>query len=230
MRMGYAAAAILLLCVSCPSPAAAQLPGYIGPPAGFDCNKAATRIEHLICSIGDIAQEDGVLSASYARLLHLAPRARHPAIIQSQRDWLRQRDACIDKACLWARYSERDRWLGYEIDQLERALRRGVSRVGQCQVTRIEMVAPQARPGQPRSDFGPSSTSVSFANGVHQFSYDLEWPVMLSRPGDRARVCLVSIPQHCPPGDDRGRDYAVTNLRTGAKWRLYDSQHMCGGA
>lgn len=51
-----------------------------------------------------------------------------------------------------------------------------------------------------------------------------------SKVGDHVLVCLVFIPQHCPPGDDRGRFYTVTNLRTLESWTLPDSQHQCGGA
>ena len=51
-----------------------------------------------------------------------------------------------------------------------------------------------------------------------------------SRPGDRVITCLVSIPRGCPPGDDRGRLYTTTNLRTEDSWTLPDSQHRCGGA
>ena len=43
-------------------------------------------------------------------------------------------------------------------------------------------------------------------------------------------MCLTSIPKHCPPGDDRGRKYTATNLRTRGSWSMADSQHMCGGA
>jgi hypothetical protein len=56
-------------------------------------------------------------------------------------------------------------------------------------------------------------------------------PIALaSRVGDRVRICLVSIPKGCPPGDERGRAYATTNLRTGAAWTRRDSAHLCGGA
>jgi hypothetical protein len=41
---------------------------------------------------------------------------------------------------------------------------------------------------------------------------------------------LVSIPRHCPKGDNRGRVYRTTNLRTHKSWKLPDSEHMCGGA
>src|SRR3569623_2127708 len=51
-----------------------------------------------------------------------------------------------------------------------------------------------------------------------------------SRRGDPARVCLAEIPTGCPKGDDRGREYKVTNLRTKKSWRLPDAEHGCGGA
>jgi hypothetical protein len=48
--------------------------------------------------------------------------------------------------------------------------------------------------------------------------------------GDSVKLCLIFIPEDCPPGDDRGRFYRATNLRNGESWELPDSQHMCGGA
>ena len=51
-----------------------------------------------------------------------------------------------------------------------------------------------------------------------------------SKVGDHVLVCLVLIPQNCPQGDDRGKVYTVTNLRTLESWTLPDSQHSCGGA
>jgi hypothetical protein len=75
-----------------------------------------------------------------------------------------------------------------------------------------------------------SGSSVIFVNGGSQVSYEQETAVDASRPGDPVKMCLVSIPRHCPPGDDRGREYKTTNLRTHKSWRLPDSEHMCGGA
>ncbi|MEQ1617010.1 MAG: hypothetical protein ABL883_01540 [Terricaulis sp.] len=63
-----------------------------------------------------------------------------------------------------------------------------------------------------------------------QVEYDALPGVANSRVGDEVRVCLVSVPENCPPGDDRGRMYSGTNLRTGESWSAPDSQHMCGGA
>jgi len=83
--------------------------------------------------------------------------------------------------------------------------------------------------GEPQGSF-ESGAAINFANGGHQVSYDPEPALIASRPGDPAIMCLTTVPRACPPGDDRGRYYTVTNLCTRASWSLPDSQHLCGGA
>jgi hypothetical protein len=75
-----------------------------------------------------------------------------------------------------------------------------------------------------------SGSALLFANGGWQVSYDQVPAVDRSRAGDPVRICLVFIPPNCPPGDNRGRIYATTNLRTGQSWALPDASHRCGGA
>lgn len=96
--------------------------------------------------------------------------------------------------------------------------------VGECVQTTIVSVGPRLE-GAP-----DSGSSVQYANGMGQVSYEVLPAVGQSQAGDEVRVCLVSIPENCPPGDDRGRVYAATNMRTGGAWSAPDSQHMCGGA
>jgi hypothetical protein len=96
--------------------------------------------------------------------------------------------------------------------------------VGQCQTTTITAIGPRL-PGVPTS-----GSAVRYANGGMQVSYDVIAAIHASRRGDRVRLCLVSIPQGCPPGDRRGRIYRATNVRTGHRWTAPDSQHSCGGA
>ena len=103
------------------------------------------------------------------------------------------------------------------------------TRVGQCVETTIKIVGERLEDGANKQVPG-SGSSVSFANGGSQVSYEQIAAVDTSRPGDPVKMCLVSIPRHCPPGDDRGREYKTTNLRTHKSWRLPDSEHMCGGA
>ena len=97
-------------------------------------------------------------------------------------------------------------------------------RIGQCASTAIKNLSY-------RLDGIPDSGSaVAYANGGTQVSYDVIPAIHRSRRGDPVRLCLVSIPRGCPPGDDRGRTYKATNLRTGESWSAPDAQHICGGA
>ena len=77
-----------------------------------------------------------------------------------------------------------------------------------------------------------SGSSVTFANGGYQVSYDHVPAIHQSRREDPVRICLIFIPDcsDASPGDERGRVYLTTNLRTGKSWKLPDSQHSCGGA
>ena len=95
--------------------------------------------------------------------------------------------------------------------------------IGACSETTIEDIG--YRLGDP-----DSGSAISYANGGGQVSYDTIPEIHRSRVGDPVRLCLVSIPEDCPPGDDRGKVHSATNFRTGDSWEAPDSQHSCGGA
>jgi hypothetical protein len=96
--------------------------------------------------------------------------------------------------------------------------------VGACAKTKIKSIGTRLE-GVP-----DSGSAVSFENGGDQVSYDTVPAIVHSKAADPVRMCLVSIPRHCPKGDNRGRVYRTTNLRTHKSWKLPDSEHMCGGA
>lgn len=97
-------------------------------------------------------------------------------------------------------------------------------RVGQCVDTAVKQVGF-------RLDGDPDSgDQLLYSNGEGQVSYKRIPGAGLSRPGDRVRMCLTSVPKKCPKGDPRGRVYKVTNLRTGKSWSAPNSSHSCGGA
>lgn len=102
--------------------------------------------------------------------------------------------------------------------------------VGQCTRTVIAKIGQRLEDGSTGRQIPGSGSAVNFANGGYQVSYDEIPQINRSRHGDPVRVCLVSLPKDCPPGDDRGRVYRTTNLRTRQSWTLPDSEHMCGGA
>ncbi|MGE5261151.1 MAG: hypothetical protein ACM3MH_09790 [Actinomycetota bacterium] len=95
--------------------------------------------------------------------------------------------------------------------------------VGACSETTITDIG--YRLGDP-----DSGSAISYANGGVQVSYDTIPEINHSEIGDPVKLCLVGVPEDCPPGDDRGKVYSATNLRTGESWEAPDSQHSCGGA
>lgn len=48
--------------------------------------------------------------------------------------------------------------------------------------------------------------------------------------GHKVKVCLESLPQNCPPGDNRGKSHSFYDGITGVRVVGADSWHMCGGA
>lgn len=103
-------------------------------------------------------------------------------------------------------------------------------RPGTCAYTHVRTVAFRLQEGENGPPIRGSGSAVTFANGLYQVSYEQVRAVDRSRRGDPVYICLVKLPTHCPPGDDRGRIYTTTNLRTLDSWTLPDSQHSCGGA
>ena len=105
-------------------------------------------------------------------------------------------------------------------------------KVGTCSSSVIVRIGTRFSPKlvKPKGDDIDEGTSVEMKNGVYGISYQFVPEVARSRVGDKVMTCLVSVPKGCPKGDDRGKTYTTTNLRTEESWTLGDSQHMCGGA
>ncbi len=97
------------------------------------------------------------------------------------------------------------------------------TKVGQCVQTKIKEVTSRLE-GVP-----DSGSAIVYANGGYQVSYDMAPEVANWHPGDPVRFCLVELPSDCPPGDERGKIYSATNLRTKQSWEAPDAEHMCGG-
>src|SRR5581483_11934391 len=97
-------------------------------------------------------------------------------------------------------------------------------RPGQCEMTRVKDVTTRLE------GVADSGSAIEYTNTGYQVSYDQIPGIDHSRPGDPIKLCLISIPQNCPPGDNRGRQYKATNLRTHESWQAADAEHMCGGA
>jgi hypothetical protein len=75
--------------------------------AGFDCAKAATRVEKTICDDANLSELDTRLTQLYTgTLAELSGRDRD-RVKQEQQQWLKQRNACADSQCLTGSYEKR---------------------------------------------------------------------------------------------------------------------------
>lgn len=104
------------------------------------------------------------------------------------------------------------------------------TQVGKCADTFIQEVGARLSDGSTGAPIEGSGTSVKLTNGIYLVSYDEIAPLKASKGGEKVKLCLLSIPRNCPPGDNRGRFYSLFNYRTRQTVKLPDSQHLCGGA
>lgn len=191
-------------------------------PASFDCNKASGAAEHLVCANPQLASLDLTLAHDYRRLMAHAAQENKSAVRDEQRSWIKDRNDCGDEACLLNIYTSRLSAVGNQLGRINEAMRSNLKSVGNCEITTVDDLSNRFV-GDPKS-----GSAVAFSDGVGVVSYDTIPAIVESKVGDRAKVCLVSIPTWCPADDQRGRVYGVTNLRTNAHWELPDSQHGCG--
>jgi len=74
--------------------------------ASFDCGKAASEVEKLICGDDELSRLDESLSKAYLEVLERADIKEK--IIKSQKQWLKnERDACQNAECLKKAYESR---------------------------------------------------------------------------------------------------------------------------
>ena len=90
---------------------AATLMGFasgVQAAPSFDCSKASTRVENLICDHDRLAQLDSEMAAAYRTALRDSPWASaNKRIRREQKAWLSQRNRCETKCCLRQLYRDR---------------------------------------------------------------------------------------------------------------------------
>lgn len=75
---------------------------FVAHAASFDCKKATTKVEKLVCADAELSKLDEKLSAAYKTALQDQSQAE--MIRQEQKSWLKRRNACVDIACLKSSY------------------------------------------------------------------------------------------------------------------------------
>ncbi len=77
--------------------------------ASFDCSKARSQTEKLICADSELSKLDEQLAGLYKEALHI------PGIKAEQRKWLASLKKCSGAACLKEAYRERMDEISQEI-------------------------------------------------------------------------------------------------------------------
>ena len=80
--------------------------------ADFDCKRASSLSEKAICTNHSLSDADVKLATSYHLLTPMLAMGSRGDVQDSQRAWLKQRDACgKNTACLQGMYSQRQQQL-----------------------------------------------------------------------------------------------------------------------
>jgi uncharacterized protein YecT (DUF1311 family) len=76
--------------------------------ASFDCGKAATKVENLICSSSYISKLDDDLAKVFQEAIHKANEEQKQRLVNEQKNWLKQsRNICIVEPCFEQAYTSR---------------------------------------------------------------------------------------------------------------------------
>ncbi|MEM9471205.1 MAG: lysozyme inhibitor LprI family protein [Pseudomonadota bacterium] len=83
-------------------------PGAVQAAPSFDCSKAGTQVENMICDHPKIAQLDSDLADAYRTALRDSPWASANRRIRAeQKEWIARRDRCETPRCLRQVYHQR---------------------------------------------------------------------------------------------------------------------------
>jgi uncharacterized protein len=75
--------------------------------ASFDCTKAGTTVEHMICDNPEISKLDDELAKEFQKASRVVSSVNQEQFKVNQRYWLKERNQCADVACLREKYKER---------------------------------------------------------------------------------------------------------------------------
>ena len=203
--------------------------------ASFDCAKATTLVENAICSNPALSGLEDQMASLYSQALGQSANTKQ--FKEDQRAWLKKRNNCQSESCIKQAYQER---LSVLRSSTSNTAMQSPSRPGECVTTKIVEKSTRFEGAIPGESGG--EIHVSLANNIGLYLTDIPHlaphinaNAYMARThdfakGDKVKLCLLSLPQDCPPGDDRGKVYSVTNLKNQMSFTGVDAWHLCGGA
>lgn len=79
--------------------------GITAQASSFDCAKAGSKVEHIICDNAEISKLDEELNAAYKTALQ--DEKQVDTVKQAQKQWMKERNGCADADCVKRKYAER---------------------------------------------------------------------------------------------------------------------------
>jgi len=79
--------------------------GFTAQAASFDCAKAQSKVEHLICDNAEISKLDEELNAAYKT--EVQDKQQADTVKQAQKQWMKERNNCADAECVERAYKAR---------------------------------------------------------------------------------------------------------------------------
>jgi uncharacterized protein len=195
----------------------------------FDCAKATTAVEKMICDDEKLSKLDDALDSVYRESITVSSDIA--PIKKGQMSWLKKRNACKDKKCIKKLYNKRTAEL--------RKLNPLPKRIGSC--IDVKIISKNTRfEDAVAGEVGGEVYVIVEGVGLyvqsvpHLIEGENTDKYMFTTDdfskGDKVALCLKELPKDCPPGDDRGKVYKVTNFKNKKSFIGVDSWHLCGGA
>lgn len=149
--------------------------------ASFDCAKAQSKVEHMICDDSELSKLDEELGSRYKAALQSQSNVSN--IEGAQREWLRQRDACVNSACIEKLYRKR-------IGQMNSTQ----STTAQARAAKLHHARRPERPALPANRFPPYPEVWGYEfPSLENQQRGLQLDVQASGNGDFAVSYLTSL-------------------------------------
>lgn len=166
--------------------------------ASFDCTKASTAIEKLICADANLSGLDEALGRTYFDALEQSRQDDRARLRREQAAWLKYRDACdpADRPCVAARYRERLRSLGVSVlaPRVERSGQQGPQFGAPVKADNSDSGSVTLSDAAPPRDLA-SGAEVILVSGYEagdRAASGTRVKVRLNRPGKKVLLVLTS--------------------------------------
>jgi uncharacterized protein len=209
----------------------------------FDCKKATSPDELAVCHSAELSELDVIIAKAFA-----ATKASLGGEMANKlhRPFLRLRHECgSSEACILQgalaeigqfqtleTVSDLPGWIKIS-GHLTYESMKHYYKVGECAVSTVKEASARLCDEDASGYCAPapdSGSALFLENDMYGVSYDQEKAVDTAKPGDVVTACLVSLPENCPAGDDRGYIWSYSFKRTSRTVTLPDAEHSCGGA